>query len=309
MSNAIQIRMGGYGPPTTTHSRAMKFIGDRLSAEFGDRVDVKYIWNIMDFGYRADEILDLTESGILTLSYQSTSYLTHRVPEFEFVDLPFLFPDLAAARAAFDGPLGRYLIERTEARYNYRVAGFFENGFRHISNRLRPVHAPDDLKGMTIRMLPSDMHSRTFELLGAVPLQMDLTECIERVKAGTIDAQENPLANTVTYGVHKFHPYHTLSGHFYLSRGIWTNRDQVDGWPGDLRDALHAAIPEAVAYQRGLAVAEEDLSQAALDAAGCETVTLNAGEHALFAERVQPLYAEARQRFGDTMFDLLAKDA
>lgn len=309
MSDTIQIRMGGYGPPTTTHNRAMKFIGDRLSEQFGDRVDVKYIWNIMDFGYRADEILDLTESGILTLSYQSTSYLTHRVPEFEFVDLPFLFPDLDAARAAFDGPLGAHLIERTEARYNYRVVGFFENGFRHISNRLRPVHVPDDLKEMTIRMLPSDMHSRTFELLGAVPMQMDLSECIERVKAGTIDAQENPLANTVTYGVHGFHRYHTLSGHFYLSRGIWTNRDQVDGWPDDLRDALHAAIPEAVAYQRGLAVAEEDLSQKALDEAGCETVTLSADEHALFADRVRPLYDEARQRFGDTMFDLLEKTA
>jgi len=72
---------------------------------------------------------------------------------------------------------------------------------------------------------------------------------------------------------------------------------------------LHAAIPEAVAYQRGLAVAEEDLSQTALDEAGCETVALSAEEHALFAERVQPLYAEARQRFGNTMFDLLAQTA
>ena len=307
MTDAIQIRMGGYGPPTTTHSRAMKFIGDRLSEQFGDRIDVKYIWNIMDFGYRADEILDLTESGILTLSYQSTSYLTHRVPEFKFADLPFLFPDLDTARAAFDGPLGQHLIERTEARYNYRVVGFFENGFRHISNRVRPVHVPEDLKDMTIRMLPSDMHSRTFELLGAVPMQMDLTECIERVKAGTIDAQENPLANTVTYGVHKFHPYHTLSGHFYLSRGIWTNRDQIDGWPDDLRDALHAAIPDAVAYQRGLAVEEEDISQKAMDEEGCETVTLTPDEHKQFVGRVKPLYEEARAEFGDTMFDLLEK--
>lgn len=305
MTDTIQIRMGGYGPPTTTHSRAMKFIGERLADQFGDRVDIKYIWNIMDFGYRADEILDLTESGILTLSYQSTSYLTHRVPELEFVDLPFLFADLDAARGAFDGPLGRYLIERIEARYNYRVVGFFENGFRHVSNRLRPVHLPDDLAGMTIRMLPSDMHSRTFELLGAVPMQMDLTECIERVKAGTIDAQENPLANTVTYGVHHFHPYHTLTSHFYLSRGIWTNRDQVDGWPDDLRDALHAAIPDAVAYQRDLAVEEETVSQQALDEAGCETVTLTSDEHQQFVDRVAPLYEESRKTFGGTMFELL----
>ena len=54
MSKAIQIRMGGYGPPTTGFSRALKFIGERLSAAFGDRVDIKYVWNIMDLGYRAE---------------------------------------------------------------------------------------------------------------------------------------------------------------------------------------------------------------------------------------------------------------
>ena len=46
VADPIQIRMGGYGPPTTTHSRALKFIGDRLEAQFGDGVDVKYIWNL-----------------------------------------------------------------------------------------------------------------------------------------------------------------------------------------------------------------------------------------------------------------------
>ncbi|MFB0922222.1 MAG: hypothetical protein QMB76_01925, partial [Alphaproteobacteria bacterium] len=79
MTDPIQIRMGGYGPATTTHSRALKFIGDKLEAQFGDGVDIKYIWNIMDFGYRADEILWMTECGLLTMSYQSTSYLTDRV--------------------------------------------------------------------------------------------------------------------------------------------------------------------------------------------------------------------------------------
>ncbi|MDH3739792.1 MAG: TRAP transporter substrate-binding protein [Alphaproteobacteria bacterium] len=305
MSDAIQIRMGGYGPPTTTHSRALKFIGDRLEAQFGDQVDVKYIWNIMDFGYRGDEIMWLTEAGFLTLSYQSTSYLTHRVPELGFVDLPFLFPDLDTARAAFDGALGKHLIARTEAEYNFRVLGFFENGFRHISNRLRPVHVPEDLAGMKIRMLPSDIHERTFALFGAEPIQMDLTEAIEGVKAGTLDAQENPLANTATYGVHEYHPYHTLSGHFYLSRGIWTHRDTVDAWPDDLRAALAAIIPDAIAYQRTLAVEEEDVSRKIIEDAGCEIVELTEDEHAAFVAKVAPLHDEARGIFGDAMFEML----
>src|SRR5580698_1375969 len=134
MANPITIRMGGYGPPTTSFSRSLKLIGDTLIAEFGDRVDVKYVWNIMDFGYRAEEILWLVEDGVLTLGYQSSSYLTGRVPELGFVDLPFLFAKRDRARAAMDGALGKYLAERIEARVNYRILGYFENGFRHISN-------------------------------------------------------------------------------------------------------------------------------------------------------------------------------
>ena len=57
MSEPIQIRMGGYGPATTGFSRALKLIGDRLEAELGDRVEIKYVWNIMELGYRADDIL------------------------------------------------------------------------------------------------------------------------------------------------------------------------------------------------------------------------------------------------------------
>ncbi|MBO6784979.1 MAG: TRAP transporter substrate-binding protein [Alphaproteobacteria bacterium] len=306
-SDPIQIRMGGYGPPTTTHSRALKFIGDRLESQFGNGVDIKYVWNIMDFGYRADEILWLTECGILTMSYQSTSYLTDRVPELGFVDLPFLFDDLDHARGAFDGDLGAHLNACIEREYNYRMLGYFENGFRHISNRLRPIHLPADLKDMKIRMLPSDTHVRTFEMLGAEPLRMDLTEAIEGVVAGTLDAQENPLANTVTYGVHKHHPFHTLSGHFYLSRGVYGHRESVDGWPEEMRAAMHEAVRDATEYQRGLAVAEEDISRQALEDENCEIVELTDDERAEFRAAVAPMHDEARAQFGDEMFGMVGR--
>ncbi len=227
MSDPIQIRMGGYGPATTGFSRALKFIGDELTTALGDGVDIKYVWNIMDLGYRAEDILWLVEHGLLTLGYQSSSYLTGRVPELGIVDLPFLFASTQAARAAMDGALGEILADRIEARMNYRILGWFENGFRHISNRLRPVRRPTDLAGMRIRVLPSKVQARTFELLGAVPMPMDLTEAIAMIKAGDIDAQENPLSNTVTYGVHKFHRFHSLTGHFYISRPIFVHRTGI----------------------------------------------------------------------------------
>src|SRR5579885_2027656 len=197
MSQAIKIRMGGYGPPTTGFSKALKFIGDKLQSAFGDRLAIEYIWNVMDRGHKAEDILTLVENGDITLGYQSSSYLTDRVPELGFVDLPFLFATREQARGAIDGALGAYLRERIEARVNYRILGWFENGFRHISNRLRTVRVPADLKAMRIRVLPSEVQAKTFALLGAVPVRCDLTEAIAGIKAGTLDAQENPFANTV----------------------------------------------------------------------------------------------------------------
>src|SRR6185295_17161629 len=125
---------------------------------------------------------------------------------------------------------------------------------RQTSNRLRTIRTPGDLKDMRIRVLPSEVQARTFELLGAVPLRWDLTEAIAAIKAGTIDAQENPFANTVTYGVHKFHRFHTVTNHFYISRPIFLHRTAFDSWPQDLQEAMRAAVTASVAFQRDLAI-------------------------------------------------------
>jgi TRAP-type transport system periplasmic protein len=305
MAKAIQIRMGGYGPASTGFSKSLKFIGERLEQRLGDRIDVKYVWNIMDFGYRAEDILWLVESGILTLGYQSSSYLTDRVPELSFVDLPFLFSQNETARAGVDGKLGAFLAEKIEERVNYRVLGWFENGFRHISNRLRTIRSPADMKGMRIRVLPSEVQARTFELLGAVPLRWDLTEAIAAIKAATIDAQENPFANTVTYGVHKFHHFHTVTNHFYISRPIFLHRTTFDAWPPDLQEAMREAVTASVAFQRALAIEEDASARKALVEQGCEIAELTPGEHALFKDAVAPLWADARQRFGKEMFEMM----
>lgn len=307
MNNSIRIRMAGYGPATTGFSRSLKFIGDRLQAQFGGDVEVEYIFNIMDHGHKAEDILTLVEKGEITLGYQSSSYLTDRVPELGFVDLPFLFSSNAQARGAMDGALGEFLARKTEERINYRILGWFENGFRHISNRLHPIHVPADMKGMKIRVLPSDIHRRTFELLGAIAMRMDLTEAIAMIKAGTLDAQENPLANTVTYGVHKFHRFHTLSYHFYISRPIFLHRTSFESWPEELRSAMRAAVADAVGYQRKLAIEEDESARNAIEAEGCEINKLTPKEHDNFVAAVQPLLQEARTTYGEAMFKMVPK--
>jgi len=211
----IRIVLGGYDPPSTGFSLPLKRIDDHPKASFGDELDIKYVYNVLDLGYREDDLNWMVEDGVLTLAYQSSGYFTDRVPDLGVADLPYLFSNVQAARAAIDGRLGHALAARLEGGMNCRVLGYFEARFSQLSNALRPVHGPADMKRMRIRVRPSKVQPRTFELLGAEPRAMDLSEFIEAVKAGAVDAQENPFPNTVTYGVHKFHPFHTVTNQHY----------------------------------------------------------------------------------------------
>jgi TRAP-type transport system periplasmic protein len=138
-----------------------------------------------------------------------------------------------------------------------------------------------------------------------VPVRCDLTEAIAGIKTGTLDAQENPFANTVTYGVHNFHHFHTVTNHFYISRPIFLHRPSFAAWPADVQDAMRVAVTRAVALQRDLAIAEDRDARAAIEAAGCEITELTADQHTLFRSAVAPLLDEARGTYGSSLFAMI----
>lgn len=301
----IQIIMTGYGPSTTSFSLALKRMGDRIEAKFPGEVEVRYVYNILELGYKGLDILWLVENGIATVGYQSSSYLTDRVSDLGAVDLPFIFENNIAARESMDGELGRLLTQSIEANTDYKILGYFENGERHISNSVRPIRTPADMAGLSLRVLPSKIHERTFQLIGANPEIMDLSVAIERVVAGTIDAQENPFANTVTYGVHNFHKYHTASSHFYISRPIFFHRPTFDAWPAELQQEMQLAVTDAVLFQRDMKDQEELDAQVSIREAGGEIIQLTAEERQLFLEAVNPIYAELRDQYSPRLQQLI----
>ena len=134
---------------------------------------------------------------------------------------------------------------------------------------------------------------------------MDLTEAIAAIKAGTLDAQENPFSNTVTYGVHQYHRFHTATNHFYVSRPIFVHRPSFDAWPRPLQDELREAIRSAVASQRDLHVTEEADAAVAIMKAKGEIVELTMDEHKAFVAAVSPIYGEARKQFSRALLALV----
>ena len=292
--------MAGYGPPTSSFSRGLTLIGDRLSARFGDEVDVRYVYNVMDVGFAPVDLAWLVDSGVLTLGYLQ---MAEKILELDLAALPFLFENTTAARAAMDGQLGRAATERIESQTNYRVLGYFENGFRHVSNRVRPIRTPADIQDLKIRVLGAQV--RTFELLGADPRTMSLPAALAAIQAGTLDGQENPFTNTVTYGVYPFHRYHTATYHSYLSRPIFVHGPSFEAWPETLQTEIQTATRDAIALQRNLHDREEEESAAIIRAEGGEVIELTAAERAAFVEAVAPIYSEARATYSPELLSLV----
>lgn len=296
-----EITLSGYGPSTSSYSQGLTLIGERMKSAFGDDLTVRYVYNVLDLGYpAANAQIDLIERNALTLGYVTMHV---GVPALEIAALPFLFSDAETARAAMDGALGKAAIDSIEASSNLKVLGFYENGFRHVSNAIRPVHSPEDMTGLRIRTLA--IETRPLELMGASPLVTSLPDVIPGLASGELDGQENPFENVMTYGMYKYQKYYTKTYHSYLSRPIFVNRETFESWPEDFRNELQAAVNEAIELQRGLHDRAEIEAEEVILESGGEISDLTPEQRQRFVEAVQPLYLEAQTKYSRDLLNLV----
>lgn len=301
----VTIRFGGYQPARSVHNRAAEVLGEGLVRRLGDGVEFALSGNIVADGHKAVDLLAMVESGAMTMCYFASSYLAERVAEFALLDLPFVIRDRDQAYGVLDGPLGARLGDGLRRATGFRALAFWDNGFRHFSNRLRPIRRPADCVGMRIRTLFSALHVETFRRLGFRPVPLDVADMIEAVKNGDIDAQENPLTNIHNFGFHRFHRHITLSSHLFGAAVVLCHAPSYDGWPDEVRRAVAGAVDEATRAQRGFAAAADSEVLAALDGAENEIVTLTDEERRLFAASVAPVIARQTERFDAALLDHL----
>ncbi len=223
------IRAGGYQGPASVHTRGMRALADILPLEF--------LENVTQDGSKATSLLERTEAGALDLCYFASSYLAERVPALLALDLPFAFESRPAAYEAVDGQLGALLAASVAERTGFAVLAFWDNGFRHLSNRLRPLARPEDCQGLSIRTLDNRLHQDVFRSFGFDPVMIDVRDLPAAVAEHRVDAQENPLTNTVNFGLHRTHRFHSLTGHVFGVALLLANRAWLEPPParGPLR--------------------------------------------------------------------------
>ena len=305
MTAELQVRLGGYAPAESSHGRALDRLAAELRSALGDRVEVEIAYNILDTGRPIQDLLADVESGTTTACFFSTAYIADRVPQLGIIDLPYLFSSLQHAHTALDGGLGDSLSQATQAATDLVPFGYWDNGYRHLSNRHRPVRTPEDCRGFSIRLQPNWAHEAFFTALGCTPVCNDLREGIAMLKAGELDAQENPFSNFVAYGINEVHPHVSLTGHIYGARGVYGSAQQLRDWPEDAVEALRNAARAAIVQQRADAEQGELDIRRRLEGEGLQILDLTEDEVSAFRDIAQPVLDRARPQFDDQLWSLL----
>ena len=303
--SSIDIRFGGYQGPFSVHNRAVGVFGDTLAQSLGDDLKFEHTPNVIDQGHTAVDLLDMVTSGEMTFCYFASSYLADRVPEFALLDLPFAIRDRIQAYALLDGPLCRFLADKIAEVAGFRVVAWWDNGFRHFSNGVRPIHRPADCAGLKIRTLKSEIYMQSFAAMGFEPMFYDVKELVPAVASGAVDAQENALTNTFNMGIGEHHRWITLSGHFFGPAVVLCHHDTYQGWPADVRAAVDSALAAATVAQREFAATEEADTVQKFDPVENEVISLSEDERAEFAAAVQPVVEATVSKFRDNLFEFL----
>jgi tripartite ATP-independent transporter DctP family solute receptor len=270
--SAINLRLAGYQPPSSILSQALRGLADGIAHRTGGKIEISLTGNVTTVGKRADALLAMTEHDELDICYFSSSYLAARVPSLALFDRPFAFAERNAAYAELDGATGQAIRDDIARTTGFRVLGFWDNGFRHISNARRPIRNPADCAGLRIRTVNNAMHQAFFRRLGFEPVFIDIKDMVPAVANGTVDAQENPLTNIVNFGLQRYHRFVSLTSHIFGVALLLTNRERFNAWPPEIQATVQAAAAETTATQREAAAAEDDTCRRWLVADGVDII-------------------------------------
>lgn len=224
------------------------------------------------------------------------------VKEFELFDLPFIFADKKALAKITEGPIGRELLNKLDAKGILGLA-YWDNGFKMMSSN-RPIHTPTDMKGLKMRIQASKVLDEQMRVLGANPQVMAFSEVYQALQTGVVDGAENPPSNLYTQKMHEVQKHLTVTNHGYIGYAVIVNKKFWDKLPTDVRTQLESAMREASKYANTIAQQENDKALEAVKKAGTTTVYVpNEKEKAAWQAALLPVQKTMEDRIGK---DLIA---
>lgn len=215
--------------------------------------------------------------------------------------IPFIFNSRELARRALDvnNPFIRDLIEECAEKTGIRILSFFPFGARHLTNSVRPVHTPDDMKGLKIRVQEIVPHMELIKSLGATPTPIPFSELYTSLQSKVVDGQENPIANIEVQKFYQVQKYCTLTGHIMGIVANFFNEELYQSLPDDIKLSLIEATRSSDVAHDGLGSLFDSMGIETLKSHGMEIYSPSPEELAMFRDMALPtLQKWAEERFG-----------
>lgn len=279
---------------------ALQFMADYLNANSNGTIEATAFFDTA-LGDATSMVQGL-QQGTVDIGVSGTSYFTGLVPEITVFELPFLFSSVDEARVAIEGPAKDAIFEKLSG-VGLVGLSIWENGFRELTNNVRPVTTPDDMQGIKMRVLPNEIQVATWEAMGALPATIDAGELYTALQQGTVDAQDNPLHEIVARRFYEVQPYITMTDAVYtpflmaMSQMSW----------GKLSESQQALVMEAAALAKEKELELTDAAQAnalqeVLDY-GCEVV--EDPDKEAFREKALPTWSLFTDEYGTELLDMV----
>ncbi|AMO85543.1 Extracytoplasmic solute receptor protein yiaO [Solibacillus isronensis B3W22] len=218
------------------------------------------------------ELIEGAMLGSVDLVVSTSGPIMNFVKDFAVLDLPFLFNDRDAAVNILEGDIGEDLFAQLR---EIGIVGLSwgENGFRHVTNSIKPVATPEDLEGLSLRVQENKVFISAFNELGVTPSPMAWTEALTALQSGVVDGQENPILVIDSYKLYDANQkYMTLTSHAYSSAVFMMSEHAYNRLPEDLRDIVMEEGEKIGAYERQLVVDMEEQALQRLKENGMEVV-------------------------------------
>jgi tripartite ATP-independent transporter DctP family solute receptor len=234
------------------------------------------------------QTISALQGGTVEMSVMNAGLLAGVVKDFVVVDFPFLFETPREADAVMDGPVGKALADKLPEKGLIGL-GYWELGFRQLTNSRRPVTKIGDIAGLKIRVVQSPIYVDLFNALGANAVPMPFPEVYTALETKTVDGQENPAPSILTAKLNEVQKYLTLTRHTYNPQIVMVSKKLWDKLNEDERKIIQEATLEARDYQRTVAREQDGKAVEALKAAGMTVSELPAEEVAKFREKAKPV--------------------
>jgi tripartite ATP-independent transporter DctP family solute receptor len=245
------------------------------------------------------EVLEGLQLGTIDLAVVSTGATVNFVPATGVFDIPFLFRDLAHARGVLDGEIGQKMLAEFSKRGLVGLA-WGEQGFRQLTNNVRPVATPADAKGLKVRTMENPVHIAAFRELGILATPMAWPEVATALQQGTIDGQENPMSVIVSAKLPQLQKFLSLTSHVYGPAVVLASPSTFDGLSDDEKAAFRKAAAAAATAMRAYV---DNVEQSGIDEVQKAGMKVNKVDHAAVSKALEPVYPQYYKQFGKELVE------